>query len=1054
MAQFFIRRPIVAMVISILIVIFGVSTLLKLPIEQYPQLAPPNVQVTATYPGASAEVVEQSVATPIEQQINGVDNMLYMKSLNSSDGRMQLNVTFEVGTDLDTANTLTQNRVAQAQSRLAQEVTAQGVTVKKVNPSILMVLSIYSPNGTYDERFLNNYAMLNVKDALLRVPGISQVDMSGAEYGMRIWLEPDKLAKLGLTPADVISAIREQNLQAPAGQIGAAPSRADQEFTFTVRAPGRLNSPEAFGEVIVRSTEDGRLVRVKDVARVELGSEFYKSFGRYNGKDAAVLMMYLLPGANQIESAHGVYQTLKEMKGFFPDDVDYAITYDSTPAVEASIEEIEHTLFEAVVLVVLVVFIFLQNARATLIPLLAVPVSLIGTFALFPMLGFSINTLTMFGMVLAIGIVVDDAIVVVEAVMHHMEHGKSPREATEQAMREVSGPIVGVSLVMAAVFLPVAFIGGLTGRLYEQFALTIAVAVLISAFNALSLSPALASILLKPTDINKSPLRLFYKGFNRVFAFTTRGYMGLTGALARKSFLSLILIALVGVGGGRLAGKIPGGFVPVEDQGIMMVNVQLPQAASLERTRAVAAKVEQILGETPGVESYNVIGGMSFLSSTFSPSAASFFVRLKPWAERTTPETGLRGLVMGLNQRLGALPEAVAFPFVPPSLPGFGAAGGFNVLLQDRSGTLTVAELGAQTQVFLAAAAKRPELARLFTAFDPGVPQIALEVDREKARTLGVPLPDVYSTLQASLGGAYVNDFNRFGRLYRVFVQAGADFRQKPEDIGQFYVRSRTTGAMIPLSTLVKTNPEAGAELTVRYNLLRSVEVSGQAAPGFSSGQAMKAIEEVAAEVLPREMGFVFTGLSYQEKTAPDPVPTYIMAVVLVFLLLAALYESWSLPWSVLLITPAVLLGSMLGVWLGKFDNNVFVQIGLIMLIGLAAKSAILIVEFAKMLHEQGKDLVTAATEAARLRFRPILMTAFSFILGVVPLMLATGSGANSRRMMGVAVFFGMLVATVIGVFLTPAFFVIVEKMAGRGKKKPVPAPPSAPPAPASGDAS
>jgi len=1038
MAQFFIRRPIVAMVISILIVLVGLQTIVSLPIEQYPQLAPPNIQVTATYPGASAEVVEQSVATPIEQQVNGVDSMLYMKSLNSSDGRMQLNVTFEVGVALDNANMLTQNRVAQAQSRLAQEVIAQGVTVKKVNPSILMVVSIYSPNDSYDSLFLNNYAVLNVKDALLRVPGISQVDMAGgSEYGMRVWLQPDKLAKLGLTPADVINAIREQNLQAPTGQIGGAPSSADQEFTFTVRAPGRLSTPEEFGDILVRSTDDGRQVRVRDIARVELGGEFYKSFGRYNGKEAGVLMIYLLPGANQIESANGIYAELENLKKFFPGDVDYAITYDSTPAVTASIKEIFVTLYEAIILVVLVVFIFLQNARATLIPLLAIPVSLIGTFALFPVLGFSINTLSMFGLVLAIGTVVDDAIVVVEAVMHHIERGKSPREATEQAMREVTGPVIGTSLIMVAVFVPVAFIGGLTGRMYQQFALTIAVSVLISTVCALTLSPALASLLLRPNDVNRSPLRWFYKQFNRGFSRTTEVYIGLTERLARRAFLSIVIIAVVVGGAGWLGRVVPSGFVPIEDQGVMMANLQLPKAASLERTREVARRVEEVLATTPGVSSYNVIGGMSFLSGTFSPSAASFFIRMDPWDERTTPETQLRGLVAGLRQRLGAIAEGVAFPFVPPTLPGFGAAGGFNLLLQDRSGTLSVQELGIQTESFLAACRERPELTGLFTAFDPTVPQVELTVDREKARTLGVPLPDVFTTLQASLGGAYVNDFNRFGRLYRVFVQAEADFRQKPEDIGQFYVRSQTTGAMIPLSTLVTVTPSAGAEMTVRYNLLRSVEISGQAAPGYSSGQAMAALEEVAEAVLPREMGYAFTGLSYQERNAPSSAPTMAIAVVFVFLLLAALYESWSLPWSVLLITPTVIFGSLLAVWWFGFDNNVYVQIGFVMLIGLAAKNAILIVEFAKMQRDSGKDLIESAVESARLRFRPILMTAFSFILGVWPLVVATGSGANSRRMMGVAVLSGMLVATVIGVFLTPAFFVFVEKLAGRKKAKP-----------------
>ena len=1035
MAQFFIRRPILAMVISILVVLIGTQTLLDLPVEQYPLLSPPNIQVTATYPGASAEVVEQSVATPIEQQVNGVDNMLYMKSLNSSDGRMQLNVTFEVGSDLDNANMLTQNRVAQAQSRLSSDVTAQGVNVKKVNPSILMIVSIYSPKGTYDNLFLNNFAVLNVRDALLRVPGVSQVDMAGgAEYSMRVWLKPDMLAKLGLTPADVISAIRDQNVQAPAGQIGGAPSPADQEFTYTVRAPGRLTTPDEFGEILVRSTEDGRQVRLKDVARVELGGETYKSFGRFNGKDAGLLMMYLLPGANQIESAKGIYKTLEDLKKFFPDDVDYAITYDSTPAVSASIEEIVHTLFEAIVLVVFVVFIFLQNVRATLIPLIAIPVSLIGTFAFFPALGFTVNTLTMFGLVLAIGIVVDDAIVVVEAVMSHIERGKSPREATEQAMREVTGPIIGTSAIMVAVFVPVAFIGGLTGRMYAPFALTIAVSVIISTFNALSLSPALSSLLLRPAHVEDSPLRLFYKGFNFCFSRTTNGYLRTVGRLARRAALSLVAIAGVGLMGGKLSTIVPSGFVPIEDQGILMANMQLPNAASLERTSEVAKRVEEILQTTPGVESYNALGGMSILSGTYTPNTATFFVRLKPWEERKTPETQLRGLVTSLRKRMGAIPEAVVFPFVPPSLPGFGVAGGFDVLLQDRSGSMSVQDLNAQVQNFIQAARKRPELTGLFTSFDPTVPQVALTVDREKARTLGVQLSDVFSTLQASLGGAYVNDFNRFGRLYRVYVQADSDFRQKPEDIGQFYVRSRTTNAMIPLSSLVNVAPDSGAELTIRYNLMRSVEVTGQAADGYSSGQAMDAVEEVAAEVLPREMDVSFTGLSYQEKVAPNSTPTLILAVVFVFLLLSALYESWTLPWSVLLITPTVLLGSFLPVWLFGFDNNVYVQIGLVMLIGLAAKNAILIVEFAKMQRDKGATPVDSAMEAAKLRFRPILMTAFSFILGVLPLVTASGSGANARKMMGMAVLSGMLMATVLGVFLTPAFFVVIERWNERRK--------------------
>jgi hydrophobic/amphiphilic exporter-1 (mainly G- bacteria), HAE1 family len=1036
MANFFIRRPIVAMVISILFVLVGTASLMNLPVEQYPQLAPPNVQVTANYQGASAETVEQSVATPIEQEINGVDNMLYMRSLNSSDGRMKLDVTFAVGMDLDTASTLTQNRVSQAQSRLPQEVALQGVTVKKVNPSMLMVVSIFSPKSTYDDLFLNNYAMLNVRDALLRVKGVSQVDMAGgAEYGMRIWLQPDRLARLGLTPADVIGALKQQNIQAPAGQIGASPSRPDQQFTYTVKAPGKFTSPQEFEQIIVRSTADGREVRLKDVARVELGAEFYKSFGQLNGSPAGLLLLYLLPGANQVESAKGIYATLAELKTYFPEDIDYAISYDTTPAVEASIEGIVHTLFEAVVLVVLVVFLFLQNWRATLIPLLTVPVALLGTFAVFPLLGFSVNTLSLFGMVLAIGIVVDDAIVVVEAVMHHIENGMAPKEATVQAMKEVSGPVIGIALILASVFIPVAFLGGLVGSLYKQFALTIAIAVLISAFNALSLSPALAALLLKPSHHGRGPLGRFFGSFNRGFGTATEWYVRAAGWLARRAALSLVAVAFIAVTAGGFSKILPGGFVPDEDQGIFMVNVQLPRAASLERTKQVCNRINDILSNDPAIQSFNVIGGMSFLSGTFNPNSASYFVLLKDWSERKSDAMKLESVLKRVGGNLAKMPEAIAFPFTPPTLPGFGASGGFNLMLQDRSGTLSVRQLGGHVLEFVNAARKRPELAGLFTAFDPMVPQVDLQVDREKASKLGVPMQDVFSTLQASLGGAYVNDFNRFGRLYRVFVQAEADYRQQPEDIGQFYVRSATTGAMVPLSTIVTVTPGSGTEMTTRYNLMRSVEISGRPAPGYSSGEAMKAVEEVARQVLPREMGYDFTGFSYQERTAPNPLPTFILAVVFVFLLLAALYESWSLPWSVLLGTPLVALGAMAGVWMRGFDNNVFVQIGLVMLIGLAAKNAILIVEFAKMQRESGKSLVDSAVQAARLRFRPILMTALAFILGVVPLVIASGSGAVSRQVMGTAVFWGMLVATAAGVFIIPALFVIVETLARRRKE-------------------
>ncbi|MDH4148869.1 MAG: efflux RND transporter permease subunit, partial [Acidimicrobiia bacterium] len=672
-----------------------------------------------TYNGANAEVVEQSVATPIEQEVNGVDNLIYMKSLNTSDGRMVLDITFRVGANLDTSNMLAQNRVSQGQSRLPQEVLQRGVTVKKINPSILLVTSIFSPNGTYDSLFLNNYAMLNVRDAILRVPGVAQVDLGGSEYGMRVWLRPDDLARLGLTPADVVNAIREQNLQAPAGQIGAAPSAADQQFTYTVRAPGRLTTPEEFENIIVRATEDGRQVRIKDIGRTEFGAEGYKAYGRLDGKPAGVLLVYLLPGANQIQAAEGVYRTLAELKRFFPDDVDYKIGYDSTPAVEASIEEINHTLLEAVGLVVLVVFVFLQNVRATFIPLLTVPVSLLGTFIFFPMLGFTVNTLTMFGLVLAIGIVVDDAIVVVEAVMHHLEHGMEPKAATIKAMEEVSGPIIGIGLVLTAVFIPVAFLGGLTGRLYQQFALTIAIAVIISVFNALTLSPALSALLLRPPKPARGPLGAFFRGFNKVFDVSTRGYVGMAGALARKSVLSLGILAVVVLITSRLAAAVPGGFVPDEDQGIIFGNVQLPNGASLERTDAVLRTLEDVVAKTPGVESFNTVGGLGLLTNTFQPNFGSFLIRLKPWDERTTHEESLQGILDHLRSEMGKVPEAIAFPFIPPSIPGFGAAGGFTFVLQDRSGTLSVPELGEQVQRFIAAASQRPELTGLYTAFDP-----------------------------------------------------------------------------------------------------------------------------------------------------------------------------------------------------------------------------------------------------------------------------------------------------------------------------------------------
>ena len=1039
MADFFIRRPIVAIVIAIVITLLGLAVLQRLSIEQYPELAPPNIRVETTYQGASAEVVEQSVATPIEQQVNGVDNMIYMKSLNTSDGRMLLDISFQVGMDRDMANVLAQNRVSQAQSRLPQEVMQQGVTVKKLNPSILMVVSLYSPKGSKDAQFLNNYAMINIRDALLRVPGIAQVDLyGGAEYGMRVWLRPDRLTRLGLTPADVIDAIKEQNLQAPAGQVGAAPSPPGQEFTYTVKAPGRLVTAEEFDNIIIRQTAGGGELRLKDVGRAELGSENYRSFGRaivkdstgnWTGGAAASLLVYLLPGANQLASADGVYNALEEFATFFPSDVAYEIVYDTTPSVEASIHEIVKTLVEAFILVSLVVFVFLQSFRATIIPLLTVPVALVGTFIFFPLLGFSINTLTMFGLVLAIGIVVDDAIVVVEAVMHHIQHGKTPRDATVQAMKEVSGPVIAIALILSAVFVPVALLGGLTGRVYQQFALTIAISVLLSAFLALSLAPALCAMMLKPAKETGGLLGKFYRGFNKMFDVTTTKYVSWTRVFVRRAILVVVVLVVATGLTGVLGKSLPKGFVPDEDMGVFMINAQLPPASSAERTDAVVRQMEEVLKKTDGVVACTGIGGSGILTNSFSPEFASFFCKLEPWEERKTPELHVAGIQQTLKRSLAGIPGAVIFPFTPPTIPGFGAAGGFNFLLQDRSGTMTVQDLGKQTQVFLEAARQRPELANLFTSFNAQVPQVQVELDREKARTLGVPINDVFAALSAAMGGAYVNDFNRFGRLYRVYVQAEPEFRQKPDDIGRFYVRSRTTNEMIPLSTLMTVTPGSGTEITTRFNLFRSVEITGVQAPGYTSGQAMAALEETATQVLPREMGYAYSGFSYQEKQAPPAGPTFVLAIVFVFLLLAAQYESWKLPWAVLLETPLVALGAFFGVWVAGYDNNVFVQVGLIMLVGLAAKNAILIVEFAKARQEAGASVEEAALDAAKLRFRPILMTAFAFIMGVVPLMLASGAGAAAQTRMGTAVFSGMLVATIVGVFVIPGLFAMVERI-------------------------
>jgi HAE1 family hydrophobic/amphiphilic exporter-1 len=1042
MADFFIRRPIVAMVIAILMVIIGGVTILRLPVAEYPKISPPVVRVEATYRGANAEVVEESVATPLESKINGVDNMLYLQSVNANDGSLRLSVTFDVETDPNTDQVNTQNRVSQATAQLPESVNKEGVTVMKASPDLLLVIGLYSPQGTYDSVFLSNYLTLNLIDPIARVPGVGQVqNFTAQDYGMRIWLKPDRLAELALTTSDIVNAVKEQNIQAPGGQVGAEPAPRGQQFQYNVRTYGMLRDAADFEQIIIRSNPDGSQVKLKDVGRVELGAQVYKSFTRVNGQRAAAIGVYLLPGGNALDVVDEVRAILENASGRFPSDMAYAIALDATKPIKASLEEIVHTLFEAVVLVTIVVFIFLQSFRATLIPLATVPVSLIGAFMVFPFFDFSVNTLSMFGLVLAIGIVVDDAIVVVEAVQHHLEHGLSPVEATRKAMQEVSGPVIAIALILCAVFVPVAFMGGITGKLYQQFALTIAFSVVLSAINALTLSPALAAKLLRPPAPVRGPLGLFFRGFNRGFDRFTNGYLRVVRVLVGKAGRSLLLLVLFAGVAVFLGRTLPAGFVPLEDKGYLFVNVLLPDAASMQRTDAVAKRIEAVLRETPGVayESATLIGGLNIISTTFQPNAATFFVSLKDWHERTTKEESLPGIVTHLMRATEDLPEAQILPIVPPALPGFGNASGVIVELQDRSGG-PVTLLAEQTARFMDAAGKRPEIRRLFTAFRAGEPQVSVQLDREKARTLGVNVADVYGTLQTLLGGNYINDFNRFGRVYRVYAQAESDYRVSPQDIGQFYVRTQS-GLMVPLSTLVSLGQTTGPTFTTRYNLYRAAEIMAIPAPGYSSGQVIAAVEEVAREVLSPQMGYEWTGLALQEKRAAGQAPIIFgLAIVFVFLLLAALYESWALPFSVIMTMPLVVFGALLGLWLAKLDNNVYAQIGLVSLVGLAAKNAILIVEFAKAAREQGKPIMEAALEGARLRVRPILMTSFAFIMGVVPLVLASGSGAHARVVVGISVFMGMTAATLLGIFLIPVCYVAVQRLAERRGKGLAPA--------------
>lgn len=1034
MADFFIRRPIVAIVISILTVIIGLVTLMGLPISEYPPVSPTMIQVTGSYRGAAAESVMESVATPIESKVNGVDKLLYMQSYSANDGKLSLNVLFDVGTDVDLMQVNTQNRVGQAEAQLPDAVKREGVVVNRSSPDILMVVALNSPKNSYDAVFLGNYCDINLVNAIKRVKGVGDVkNFTAQDYAMRVWLLPDKMAALGITPADIQNAIKEQNAQSPAGRIGAEPAPAGQESQFNVRALGLFKEPSEFAEIIVRSKSDGSQVKIKDIGRVELGAQTYDLRARLNQSPAGAIGIYLSPGANALETADNVKKVLAEASERFPADMEYEITLDSTLPVKASMTSIVHTLLEAMLLVLVVVYVFLQSFRATLIPMLTVPVSLLGAFIMFPVLGFSVNVLTMFGLVLAIGIVVDDAIVVVEAVQHHLEHGKDPVEATRLAMKEVTGPVIMIGLVLCAVFVPVAFMGGVTGQLYSQFALTIAIAVVFSVINALTLSPALCAMLLTKPKPGRGPIAKFFNAFNRMFDWLSNRYSIVVGGLARKAARSMLLLVAVMAGIWGLGKIVPSGFIPDEDKGYLFVSVELPEGASLQRSDEVLKQVEAIVGNTTGVNSALGLAGMNILNNLNFPNAALMFVGLNDWDERKDASLHASAIAREWNKKFQGIPGARVFAFGPPPLPGYGTSSGFTMQLQDRSGG-SLDLLASHVQQLLAAAAKRPELGRVTTTFNPNSPQVKVELDREKARVLGVPVDSVFATLQTYLSGLYVNDFVRFGKVYKVFLQAEPEFTSKPDDIGKFYVRN-TEGEMVPLSTLVTVSKITGPNYAARFNLYNSAEVMGTPAPGYSSSQAIKAIEEVM-KTMPREAGYEWSGLTLQEKRSEGQATLiFAMAIIFVFLLLAAQYESWGLPFAVLLATPTVILGTLIGMWVKNFELNVYAQIGLVMLIGLAAKNAILIVEFAKMKHDEGMGILEAAIEASRLRLRPILMTSFAFILGCVPLMIATGSGAASRSTMGTGVVFGMTIATVLGLFLIPVSYVLVQRFIERRKK-------------------
>lgn len=1039
-ANTFIRRPVTAIVISIVIVLLGVLAILNLPISQYPDITPPTVQITGSFTGADAQTVEQTVTTPIETQVNGTPGMAYIQSNSTSDGRTTINVNLKVGTDPDIAALDIQNRVGIATPALPDDVKRLGLTTRKRNPSILMLVAMFSPQGKHNVTFVDNYTNIFVRDALLRVPGVGDIFTRADDFSMRVWLQPDKLAQLGLTPADITAALAEQNVQIAAGSVGSSPQSTAQAFEYTVFTNSRLSSVDQFNNIIVRTRpQDGSIVYLKDVARLELGKFSYASNSFVDGKRASYLLVYQAPGSNALDVAKGVYKTMENLKKSFPADIAYVVPFESVSVVEVSIHEVIVTLLEALALVILVVFLFLQSWRATIIPVLAIPVSIIGTFALFIPLGFTINTLTMFGFVLAIGIVVDDAIVVVEAVQHYIDHeGLSAKEATYRAMKDISGPVVAIALILAAVFVPVAFIPGIVGRLYQQFAITIAISVLISAFVALSLTPALCSLFLKPMHLDKSSrgLNQFFYRFNEWFKRTTKNYNAAVVRVIKGAPYAIIVLVCIVIGTGLLFKAKPTGFIPTEDEGRLFVTYELPEASSTTRSLAVLDSVMQILKETPGVAHFAGLGGLNVVSFASKSNSGTVFTQLKPWDERKDKAQQLTSLITSLQKKFAAIKGANVLVISPPAIPGLGQTGGFTFELEQRESTDDIKQFEKVVQSFVAEANKRPEISRAFSFFTARTPGYQVDVDREKCKKLGVSLSDVYNTMQTFLGSRYVNDFTLYGRNFRVVAQADTSYRAGIGNLDQYYVRNQQ-GEMLPLSTVVTYKITESAPLVSHYNLFRTAEINGGAGPGYSSGQAIEALRETADKVLPAGYGYEFSGLSREEINAGSSTTLiFSLSIVFVFLFLAALYESWSVPFSVLLAVPLGAFGAILTLtFIPRLTNSVYAQIGLITLIGLAAKNAILIVEFAKERVDRGMNLLKATLEAIDLRLRPIVMTSMAFILGVLPLAFAEGAGAIARSTIGWTVLGGMLAATLLAIFIVPVLFITITRIA-YGKKK------------------